>query len=306
MKITASSERFLRSMAGERDLSPETIRSYASDLRQFREFIEERFGFEDVGDVERPHIRSFVSHLHERGYGSRTVARKLSCLKSLFKYLERRGHVKKNPAEGIKSPRLERRLPAILSFDEAKDLMTAPKGSGILSLRNRAMLELLYGAGLRASELCSLDMADIDMYAEVIKVKGKGRKERLLPVGRKAKAILGNYLRRRKELLKAQDVEAVFLSKLGTRLTTRSLQRIVRRSILTVSATSGTNPHVLRHTFATHMLEMGADLKAIQDLLGHSSLSTTQIYSHVTRERLKSVYKRAHPRAERDEERSSH
>jgi len=305
MDLNASIERFLRSVDAERDLSPQTIRSYASDLDQFRAFLREKFNVDDAEGVTRSHVRSFISHFHERGYGSRSVARKLSALKSFFKYLKRRGYVKTNPALDIRSPRLEKRLPTILSFEEAERLMSAPQGSGILALRNRAILELLYGAGLRASELCSLDVDDVDMYAEVMKVSGKGRKERLLPIGRKAKVAVAAYSRRRRELVKGDGEEALFLSKLGTRLTTRSLQRIVRKAILSVSARSGTNPHVLRHTFATHMLEMGADLKAIQDLLGHASLSTTRVYSHVTVDRLKAVYRRAHPRAERDERRET-
>jgi integrase/recombinase XerC len=301
MDIAGLSDRFLKSLAGERDLSAETIRSYASDLSQFREFLHDRHNIDDAAGVSRSHIRSFLSHLHEEGYENRSAARKLSAIKSFFKYLKKRGFVESNPALQIRSPRLEKRLPTILSFEEADRLMSAPQGSGILSLRNRAILELLYGSGLRASELCSLDTDDVDMYSEVMKVRGKGRKERLLPIGRKAKLALSSYMRRRRELAKEDDENALFLSRIGTRLTTRSLQRIVRKAILTISARSGTNPHVLRHTFATHMLERGADLKAIQDLLGHASLSTTRVYSHVTVERLKSVYRRAHPRAERDE-----
>jgi integrase/recombinase XerC len=305
MDISVLSDRFLRSLAGERDLSPETIRSYASDLSQFRRFLQERYSVDDADGVKRLHIRSFLSFLHEERYENRSVARKLSALKSFFKYGKKRGYLSSNPALDIRSPRIKKQLPTILSFEEAQKLMSAPQGSGILALRNRAILELLYGSGLRASELCSLDTDDIDMYAEVMKVRGKGRKERLLPIGRKAKVALGSYLRRRRELVREDDEKAVFLNRFGARLTTRSLQRIVRKTILTVSTRSGTNPHVLRHTFATHMLEMGADLKAIQDLLGHASLSTTQVYSHVTVERLKSVYKRAHPRAEKDERRKA-
>ncbi|MFQ5905056.1 MAG: tyrosine recombinase XerC [bacterium] len=300
MDIQTLSLRFLKSIEGERNLSRETVRSYAGDLRQFCEFLMDEARVKKVEDVNRSHVRSFLSSLHRYGYERRSVARKLSALKSFFKYLKKKGYTVKNPTLNIKSPRLEKRLPTILTLKEADLLMTAPRGADILATRNRAMLELLYGAGLRASELCSLDVDDIDMYAEVMKVKGKGGKERLLPIGRKAGMALKSYLKRRGELLKSEDTGALFLNKLGTRMTTRSLQRMVRKFILTVSARSGTNPHILRHTFATHMLEKGADLKAIQDLLGHASLSTTQIYSHVTADRLKDVYKRAHPRAERD------
>lgn len=305
MNIQTLSLRFLKSLEGERYSSKETLRAYGGDLRQFCQFILDETKVKDAEHVDRAHIRSFLSSLHKYGYEKRSVARKLSALKSFFKYLKRKGYIGTNPALNIRSPRLEKRLPSILNEQEARLLMDAPKGSGILAVRNRAMLELLYGAGLRASELCSLSVVDCDMYAEVMKVKGKGRKERLLPIGRKAAVALEAYLKRRGELLRGADTNALFLNKLGTRLTTRSLQRIVRKSILTVSARSGTNPHVLRHTFATHMLERGADLKAIQDLLGHASLSTTQIYSHVTMDRLMKVYKRAHPRAEKNVKRES-
>jgi integrase/recombinase XerC len=301
MDVQSLSVRFLKWIEGERNLSKETVRSYEGDISQFGQFLVEDLGVSRVEDVNRSHIRSFLSFLYEKEYERRSIARKLSALKSFFRYLEKRGYIPKNPTTEMRSPRLEKRLPSILSFEEASALMQAPSGPDILPLRDRAMLELLYGGGLRASELCSLDMSDIDMYAEVVKVRGKGRKERLLPLGRKAKLALHSYLKRRGELIKRENTEAVFLNRLGTRLTTRSLQRIVRKFILMVSSKSGTNPHVLRHTFATHMLERGADLKAIQDLLGHASLSTTQIYSHVTMDRLKNVYKRAHPRAERHE-----
>ncbi len=305
MNIQTLSFRFLKSLEGERYLSEETLRAYGGDLRQFCQFLLDEAKVKDVDDVDRAHIRSFLSSLYKYGYERRSIARKLSALKSFFKHMKRKGYIRTNPALNIRSPRAEKRLPSILNQNEARLLMEAPKGSDILALRNRAMLELLYGAGLRASELCSLNVADCDMYAEVMKVKGKGRKERLLPIGRKAGVALEAYLKRRGELLRGVGSDALFLNKLGTRLTTRSLQRIVRKFILTVSARSGTNPHVLRHTFATHMLEGGADLKAIQDLLGHASLSTTQIYSHVSIDRLKEVYKRAHPRAEKNVRRKS-
>ena len=305
MNIQTLSLRFLKSLEGERYLSQETLRAYRGDLRQFCQFVLDEADVKDVRDVDRAHIRAFLSSLYKYGYEKRSVARKLSALKSFFKYLKKKGCTGTNPALNIRSPRLEKRLPSILNQKEAEQLMGAPEGSDILALRNRAMLELLYGAGVRASELCSLNVSDCDMYAEVMKVKGKGRKERLLPIGRKAGVALEAYLRRRGELLRGVESDALFLNKLGTRLTTRSLQRIVRKFILTISARSGTNPHVLRHTFATHMLEGGADLKAIQDLLGHASLSTTQIYSHVTTDRLRKVYKRAHPRAEKNAKRKS-
>ncbi len=305
MDLESLGIRFLKWIEGERNLSKETVRSYAGDIGQFCQFLAENLGVSEAKDVNRSHVRSFLSSFYEDGYGRRSIARKLSALKSFFKYLKKRGYVAADPTAGMRSPRPEKRLPSILSIEEAGELMQAPSGPGILPLRDRAMLELLYGGGLRASELCALNLPDIDMYAEVVKVKGKGGKERLLPLGRKAKLSLQSYLKRRGELIKKEETEAVFLGKMGTRLTTRSLQRIVRKFILTVSSRSGTNPHVLRHTFATHMLERGADLKAIQDLLGHASLSTTQIYSHVTMDRLKNVYRKAHPRAERRESEKS-
>ena len=237
-------------------------------------------------------VTLFVSSLMKYGLDAATVARKLSSLKSLFKVLKRIGAVVENPASAIRTPKKKKHLPGFLTYEQIEESMK------IEDPRDSAMMEMLYSCGLRASELIGLDVEDVDIQKEEVRVLGKGAKERILPLGRKAKEAVIRYLRSTERPAGKASEPALFLNYRGGRLTTRSLQRIVRKHLISIARSSGTNPHVLRHTFATHMLERGADLRAVQELLGHVSLSTVQIYTHMTMKHLKDTYSRAHPRAE--------
>lgn len=256
------------------------------------EFLKDRKGGKPVLKTTRRDVRDFLGHLLRYGYHHTSAARKLSSVKSFFKFLYRQGFVKINPALDIKTPKLPKRLPKFLTQAQVQEVLD--KFS--LTKRDKAILELLYGCGVRAAELVGLNINDIDFYNDQIRVMGKGRKERIIPFGEMAKKALKGYLEERKD----RKTQAVFLNRKGERLSTRSLQRIVNRTLSALADASGINPHIFRHSFATHLLERGCDLKAVQELLGHSSLATTQIYAHLTPERLKEIYKKAHPRAEEE------
>lgn len=241
-------------------------------------------------------MRSYLSTILGYGYTRSSVARKLSSINSFFKFLCTQGILKSNPATGLRTPKLKRELPSFLDEIQVKELMNLPEKKTPLNSRDTAILELLYSTGIRASELIGLNMDALDFHSDAVRVSGKGRRERLIPFGRPARKALSQYLERRLEL-NPQSTEAVFLNRFGRRLSPRSLRRIVKKYLTRVASIERKNPHILRHTFATHLLDRGADLRAVQELLGHKSLSTTQIYTHVTVKRLKKIYDRAHPRA---------
>jgi site-specific recombinase XerD len=234
--------------------------------------------------------------MKEKNYSKRTVARKLASLRSFFKFLYREGYIKTNPSSGISTPKLDKKLPIFLDTDEVSKLIEAPDEKDLSGLRDRALMETLYSTGIRVSELVGMNLSEIDFISGVIKVFGKGKKERLAPIGDKALRAIRNYLDKR-GIGKLNDKKAVFLNKDGGRLTDRSVRRIIEKYIKRVSLREGVSPHTLRHSFATHLLNRGADLRSVQELLGHMNLSTTQIYTHVTTQRLKEVYDKAHPRA---------
>jgi integrase/recombinase XerC len=279
---------FLTYLCKERNYSEHTIRAYEQDLEFFFDFLKDK----DISEVDSNVISYFIAFLMKYGLDTTTVARKLSSLKSFFKVLKKMGFVTENPAGIIKTPKKKKHLPGFLTYEQIED------GMKIEDPRDSAMMEMLYSCGLRASELIGLDVEDIDLQKEEVRVLGKGGKERILPLGRRARGAVIRYLHSRKPSAKKGIQSALFLNYRGGRLTTRSLQRIVRKYLIRVARAAGTNPHVLRHTFATHMLERGADLRAVQELLGHVSLSTVQIYTHLTTKHLKDVYSKAHPRAE--------
>ena len=296
---------FLRHLRDERQLSPHTLSAYAGDLRHFREFLDEycgrRWGW---GDVDRLALRAFVGAALERRWSRRTVARKLSAVRSLYRFLHREGRVSRNPARAVRAPRQGRGLPGHLSKTQMERLFARVEDraeDSFHALRDRALLEVLYSAGLRVSEVRGLNVEDVDAVAEQVRVRGKGRKERLVPLGRPALQALRRYevprRRVRARTREAADRGPVFLSATGTRLSVRQIRRIVKRWIAAVTDPAGLSTHALRHSFATHLLDNGADLMAVKELLGHASLSTTRIYTHTTRERLGRVYRRAHPRA---------
>jgi integrase/recombinase XerC len=297
---------FLTFLAKERNDSPHTVRAYRRDLAAFQRFAEGYYaGAWEWQAVDRLALRSFMGDLTRRGQARRSVARAVSTLRSFFRFLGTRYGVEANPARGLRIPRPERRLPAVLDRAQMQELFTlaerAARDGGFQETRDLAMLELFYGTGMRLGELAGLNMADVDVVADQVKVRGKGRKERLLPIGRAAGRALRAYERERTALLagvgRAGDPRALFLARSGTRLSPRGVQLAVRRHLRLFGERTGLKVHSLRHSFATHLLDAGADLRAVQELLGHASLSTTQVYTHTSVERLKKVYQAAHPRA---------
>lgn len=301
MQIGEGFQQFLEYLRIEKHFSNYTFRSYRSDLIQFIDFLETECSVFDIENVNFGHIRTFVGSLIRGGFKKSSAERKLAAIKSFFSFLTKRSYIKNNPAKLVKSPRKEKKVPSFLSQSDAEGLMDLPSGDKPIYIRNKAILELLYGTGIRASELCQLDVGSINMPRGTVMVKGKGGKERILPLGEMVLLALENYTKARKKLNKNREESAFFLNKNGGRLSTRSLQRIVNSYIKQVANLTRSSPHTLRHTFATHLLERGADIRSVQELLGHSSLSTTQIYTHITVNRLKKVYMKAHPRAQKDQ-----
>lgn len=283
-------EQFYDSLKAEKDASPNTLRAYAIDLKEFLQFIDKK-----PADVDNLDIRSFLAALHHRKLKKSSVSRKLATIRSFFKYLHREGVVKKNPAKLVASPKVPKSLPRFLTVDETFALMEAPKGDTFYAARDKAILELLYSSGLRVSELTALDINDLDMKESLVRVKGKGKKERIIPVGSKAIDAIKNYLPER--ILIKKKSPASFLNNRGGRLTQRTVRRIVVKYGRMIALRGCLSPHTLRHTFATHLLHSGADLRSIQELLGHLSLSTTQKYTHVDIAHLMDVYDKAHPLA---------
>ncbi|HEX9860447.1 MAG TPA: tyrosine recombinase XerC [Nitrospirota bacterium] len=285
---------FIAYLRNERNVSPHTVRSYLSDLEQFAAFFEGT----GPGGVDHESLRGYIGALMKLKAGRSTIARKLSAIRSFFKYLNREGILASNPARLVATPRREKRLPAVLTADDAQRLMEAPgKAAGHgrdAVLRDRAVLETLYSTGVRASELVGMNHEDINRQDRLVRIRGKGRKERIVPIGRTALCAIDAYLERK---TKGAGSPAIFTGPAGNRLTPRTVQRILENCRKRLGLAQKASPHTLRHSFATHLLESGADLRAIQELLGHASLSTTQRYTHVNLDSLMDVYDRAHPRA---------
>ena len=285
---------FLRQLETERNASPHTLAAYRSDLAQFREFVQVELGA-SAGPENVTHllIRRWLALLH-RDHTKSSVGRKLAAVRTFFKHLIRTGRLVKNPAELVSTPKKEKKVPYHLSIDEVTALVETPREPDILSLRDRAILEALYSCGVRVSELTGLNVGGIDLEDGTARVLGKGGKERIVPVGSVARAALSRYLDARNH----PPLDApLFINARGGRLTSRSVRRVVDKHILRIATMRKISPHTLRHTFATHLLEGGADLRAIQELLGHASLSTTQKYTHIGIDRLMEVYDKAHPKA---------
>jgi integrase/recombinase XerC len=289
---------FLRHLALERNASEHTIKSYREDLTQAVEFFQTRGGAEiSLTQVSSRQLRAYTVWLHEQQYAKSTVARRLAALRSWFRFLCRQGTLTNNPAEGLRTPRQEKKLPMFLTEEALGQLVTAPGKQTPMDLRDRAILESLYSAGLRVSELTGLDVEDLDLNDGIATVRGKGKKERLAFFGRNALAAVKTWLDARNALLAGKASTAVFLNQRGTRLTVRSVGRLVRKYLGQAGLDRSASPHTLRHSFATHLLDHGADIRSVQELLGHRSLATTQVYTHVTTSRLKESYEKAHPRA---------
>lgn len=287
-------EQFCRYLETEKNGSPHTLAAYRSDLEQFRTFVVQELGEGATpADVSHLLIRRFMANLM-KGHTRSSIGRKLAAIRSCYRYLVRQGMVLQNPAELVSTPKKEKKVPYHLSIDEVTTLVEAPSGPEALPLRDKAILELLYSSGLRVSELTGLNVGSIDLESGLVKVLGKGGKERIVPLGSHAVAAISAY----QEALPPEGASrAAFLNARGGRLTRRSVARIVDRHMLKLATMKKVSPHTLRHTFATHLLESGVDLRAIQELLGHSSLSTTQKYTHVNIDRLMEVYDKAHPKA---------
>lgn len=290
-------ERYLGELAAARGASEHTLRAYRGDLEALCVFLEQA-GIDDPEHVTPRTLRSYLSELDARELARASIQRRLSAARSLFKHLLKRGAIDVHPATGLRQRRSERRLPACLEMSEIEALLAAPDVSKPAGRRDRAILELMYSAGTRAAETVGLARADLDLSRGVARVRGKGRKERLAALGRFAVSALKDYLADPKRPQpKARAAEAVFLNLRGGRLTTRSLGRIVEQCVLQAGIRRHATPHTLRHSFATHLLDRGADLRSVQELLGHAHLVTTQIYTHVSIERLRKIYEQAHPRA---------
>lgn len=301
--------RFLEHLREERNASKETVRAYEGDLLRFHEFLARDFLGKDPAqvepsDVDALAVRSYLAAMTKRGVGRRSQGRALAALRSLFQFACREGVMEANPARAVRTPKYPKRLPRHLRPGEIESLLEAPQGDEPLVRRDRAILELLYAAGLRVGELVGLDWPAIDLSGRVLRVLGKGGKERMVPFGRPAADALRAWLDvwesvRVKAGADAPEEEPVFLNNRGGRLTDRSVRVILDRYVGQAEIAAGVHPHTLRHTFATHLLEAGADLRGIQELLGHSDLATTQKYTHLEVERLLAVYRGAHPRARR-------
>ncbi|MBW3552788.1 MAG: tyrosine recombinase [Gemmatimonadetes bacterium] len=295
---------YLRHIEEGRQLSANTVAAYRRDLHQFRDWMDVHrpgWEWEDVGRLD---LRAYLGHLGRRGLARRSIARKLSAVRTFFRYLHREGIVEANPSRTVRSPKLERRLPAWLTrgdMDRMFVLAETRAAEGTFrGLRDLAILESFYATGMRLSELQGLSIRDIDLVGDQVKVRGKGRKERIVPLGGAAARALRRYEPRRREVLArsgSAEKEALFISDRGTRLTTRRIQDIVGEVLDAVADQGELSTHSLRHSFATHLLDAGADLMAVKELLGHASLSTTRIYTHTSKERLRKVYRDAHPRA---------
>ncbi|MFN0054108.1 MAG: tyrosine recombinase XerC [Planctomycetales bacterium] len=292
---------FLKYLRIERNCSSLTIKSYHEDLASLLEYFHEFGGGLPAapGQVTVAMLRGYVAYLHECDYARTTMARRLACLRSFFRYCCREGLAATNPAKALRTPRAGRRLPHFLSAEQVVQLLEAPPANQPMGLRDRAILETLYSAGLRVAELASLNVESWDKDAGVLRVLGKGRKERFAPIGRHAAVALARWIELREPDPQAPAMQqtALFLNKRGRRLTTRSVGRLLEKYIRQTGLDKLTTPHTLRHSFATHLLDGGADLRSVQELLGHKSLTTTQIYTHVSNKRLRETYEKAHPHA---------
>lgn len=300
-------EAFLEHLAKERDVSANTVKAYTRDLDEFASFLGSYLGTDDFAweQIDRLAMRAFLAHLSQRGLSRRSAARALSAVRTFYAWMHRQDLVEDNPARSVGSPRLERHLPGHLDRTQITKLFraleTRASEGKFTDIRNFSILELIYSAGLRVSELQGINRADLDLLAGLVKVRGKGRKERIVPVGDHAQRALREYERVR-DLLYARigskaDHTAFFISSRGKRMSVKQIQVSVTKWLSQVDEGAGLSTHSLRHTFATHLLDAGADLRAVQELLGHASISTTQIYTHTSVERLKQVHRQAHPRA---------
>ncbi len=289
-------ERFLRAIVAERGASPFTVKSYREDLLQLSEFLASA-GCRSPADATSAILRRFAAGLHSAGYAQATVARKLASTRSFYAFGQREGWVRTNPAKPLRGPKRARKLPRFLTGEEIGRLLSAPRPHQAGGLRDRAILEVMYSAGLRVRELVGLDDADLDLRGGTVRVRGKGRRERLGIVGTHARRALESWLAARPRTPAGSRSTPLFTNRFGSRLSVRGVGRLLEKHLLTAGLAGRASPHTLRHSFATHLLDAGADIRSVQELLGHKSLVTTQIYTHVTTARLLDAFDKAHPRA---------
>ncbi len=294
-KIKDTIKNFLEYLRKQRGYSEHTVAAYQHDLVQFIDFVESEIGKTSIKEVlTKGILRTFIYSFHDHGFKSRTIARKVATLKSFSRYCVKNKIVKVNSAKTLSTPKLDKPLPSFITRKQA-DAMVTGDPDGEMALRNRAIVELFYGTGIRLAELHALNIGTIDRRERTVRVIGKGRKERIVPVTPDAIALVDRYIANR-SVAKGHD-DPLFTNKEGRRLSRRQIERVVSRELAAVSRLKKKSPHVLRHSFATHLLDAGADIRAVKELLGHSSLSSTQIYTHVSKEHLRKVYNKAHPRA---------
>lgn len=296
---------FLRHLRLEKNASELTIKSYADDFESFYDYLRDRIGgIPHPESITIPVLRGYVSYLHECEYARTTIARRLAALRSFYRYAMREGITTSNPAKALRTPRAGRKLPHFLTTEQIGELLEAPPANDPMGLRDRAILETLYSAGLRVAELVFLDLDSWDRSANILRVYGKGKKERIAPVGTYAVRALEHWLTVRSPDPNGlpDETNALFLNRFGRRLTTRSIGRMLDKYLKLTGLDSITSPHTLRHSFATHLLDGGADLRSVQELLGHKSLTTTQIYTHVSTRRMRETYEHSHPHANREQD----
>jgi integrase/recombinase XerC len=302
--LQAEVQEFLRHLRLEKNASDLTIKSYSDDFESFYDYLRARAGgIPHPESITIPMLRGYVSYLHECEYARSTIARRLASLRSFYRYTMREGVTTSNPAKTLRTPRAGRKLPHFLTTEQVSQLLEAPPANDPMGLRDRAILETLYSAGLRVAELVGLDVSSWDRAANIMRVYGKGKKERIAPVGSFAVRALENWLAVRSPDPNGlpDETNALFLNRFGRRLTTRSIGRMIDKHLRVTGLDSITSPHTLRHSFATHLLDGGADLRSVQELLGHKSLTTTQIYTHVSTRRMRETYEHSHPHAQREE-----
>jgi len=289
-------EKFIEYLQDEKNYSEHTCNDYKDDLEQFNQFLN-KLNLQNIEQIDHIIIRQFLGELNQKDYSKKSIARKLASIKSFFKFLLKRGYINSNPAEYVSTPKLPKLLPHFLYEDEITEIIESFDGDDFESVRNKAILETLYSTGMRVSELVNLDLQDIDIFQGIARVYGKGKKQRIVALGSKCREALNTYLVYRKNLLDNQGIttEALFINTRGKRLTDRGVRYIFKSHITKLAKEKKVSPHTIRHTFATHMLNNGCDLRVVQEFLGHVSLSTTQIYTHIGKKQLKNIYEKYHP-----------
>lgn len=294
MNLAEQCEKFFQYLQSERQYSDHTLKNYRRDIQSFLVFCQQQT-IDNFSSLDSAHIRQFIAGRHRQGLGGRSLQRVLSSLRSLFHFLNKQRLLVNNPAKGVRAPKSPRKLPEVMTVDELDQLLMM-NGDDVLLVRDKAIMELMYGCGLRLSELVTLDIKNVERKQQILNVTGKGNKQRQLPFGRKASEALESWLKIRSQLANLEET-AVFVSKRGTRLKQSSIQQRLKKWAIKQGLDSDLYPHKLRHSFASHILESSGDLRAVQELLGHENLSTTQIYTHLDFQHLAKVYDEAHPRA---------